>query len=142
MSGSRIEPLMRLLLAVFVSCAGCVNPGHPPEPDPGPDSLAYWQERVRQLKPGMTVAEVRALLPEFVHGGGSGGSGGGSGYVLVYSLSKVWFVRVPFQYGASRPSGSGPSSNDDFLMAGGSVSVSSNAERGESWSWPIPDPSR
>ncbi len=144
MSGSRVEPRMRLLLlSVLVLCAACVNPGHPPEPEPGPESLAYWQERVRQLQPGMTVAEVRALLPEFEHGGGSGGAGGGSGYVLVYSLSKEWFVQVPFQYGASRPSGSGPSSSDDdFLMAGGSVSVSSNAERGESWRWPIPDPSR
>jgi len=129
MVGSRVAPRMRLLLAVSVLCAACVNPGHPPDAEPGPDSLSYWQERVRQLKPGMTVAEVRALLPEWEDGGGSGGAGGGSGYVLTYSVSREWFVQIPFAY-------------SDGLMAGGSILVQSTIEGGESWTWPIPERSR
>lgn len=123
---------MRRLVVPILAAACATTP---------PDSFEHWQERVRQLRGGMTRGEVEELLPEYwgPFGNGtmppsSGGFGTGSGYVVCYVLSE-WVQLTIGPYGHGRPDdGMGPW---DPLLPGASVTVV-DIEHGRSWDHEVP----
>jgi len=58
---------------------------------------AFWMEKLNQIAPGMTKAEVDKILPVFPEGPEVGGFGSGQTHSDSYRLDYTWSVRIPYR---------------------------------------------
>jgi hypothetical protein len=58
---------------------------------------AAWQEKVKQVKPGMTKAEVLKLLPAFAESPEQSEIGSGDSHIVTYRLDYHWVVRISYR---------------------------------------------
>src|SRR5205823_3871905 len=58
---------------------------------------ARWAEKVKQVKPGMTEAEVLKLLPCFLESPDHSSTGSGDSHVDMYRLDRHWTVTIQYR---------------------------------------------
>jgi hypothetical protein len=58
---------------------------------------AAWREKVKQVKPGMSKADVLKLLPKFAEASEGGEIADGDSHTVIYRLDYHWTVRISYR---------------------------------------------
>jgi hypothetical protein len=90
-------PVALLAFTILVGAAREAQPRDSDSALPGTtDTRAWWQSRLDLLREGMTLEEVRTLLPSW--GAMEAWAGTGSGKALTWRVSPHWLVQVGFSH--------------------------------------------